>query len=188
MTRPQPPIIRKARPGDAAAALRFMDLLLREPGGCLPRRRDEFNVSVSREKKLFAEYARSRRSIFLVAVLQGQIVGLLNCDGGTVAATRHAASLGVSVSAAHRNRGIGGALLRAAVRWAKRTRFIRRIDLLVYADNRPAIHLYRKMGFRMEGTKVGAVLHNGRYADEHIMALRFVTAAPACRAPRRQAR
>jgi len=42
--------------------------------------------------------------------------------------------------------------------------------LSVYTDNAPAIHLYEKFGFIIEGTARQFALRNGVYVDAHMMA------------------
>jgi putative acetyltransferase len=45
-----------------------------------------------------------------------------------------------------------------------------RIELTVYTDNAPAIALYRKFGFVVEGCHRGYALRDGRYVDAFAMA------------------
>jgi L-phenylalanine/L-methionine N-acetyltransferase len=40
----------------------------------------------------------------------------------------------------------------------------------VYTDNGPAVHLYQKFGFLIEGTARQYALRNGMYVDAHYMA------------------
>ena len=50
-------------------------------------------------------------------------------------------------------RGIGAALLAALIEAADRWFNLRRLELTVYVDNEPAIALYTKFGFVIEGTR-----------------------------------
>jgi putative acetyltransferase len=45
-----------------------------------------------------------------------------------------------------------------------------RLELNVYVDNEPAIALYRKFGFEIEGTNRAFALRDGVYVDSHAMA------------------
>jgi len=45
-----------------------------------------------------------------------------------------------------------------------------RLDLRVYVDNEPAIALYNKFGFEIEGTHRLFAYRNGEYVDAHVMA------------------
>ena len=47
---------------------------------------------------------------------------------------------------------------------------LRRVDLRVYADNEPAIKLYEKFGFELEGTLRDHTFRGGQYIDAYAMA------------------
>jgi ribosomal protein S18 acetylase RimI-like enzyme len=53
-----------------------------------------------------------------------------------------------------RGRGVGSALIRAAISWA-RDRGLHKLCLEVFAHNTAAIALYRKYGFVEEGRRTG---------------------------------
>jgi RimJ/RimL family protein N-acetyltransferase len=105
----------------------------------------------------------------------------LALDGGTVVgwcdivpskreAFTHCGTLGMGLMAEHRGRGIGTRLLRAALDRA-RANGLERVELDVFGSNEPAIRLYRKMGFTVEGTRVRAARLRGEYFDVVGMAL-----------------
>ena len=62
-------------------------------------------------------------------------------------------------------------MLRQAIDWARQTGIVQRIELEVYAVNKPAIHLYEKFGFEIEGCKRRYIYHRSAYFDLVIMAL-----------------
>ncbi|MBN6335401.1 GNAT family N-acetyltransferase, partial [Escherichia coli] len=47
---------------------------------------------------------------------------------------------------------------------------VERIELTVFADNAPAIAVYKKYGFEIEGTGRRCALRNGEYVDAYYMA------------------
>ena len=47
---------------------------------------------------------------------------------------------------------------------------LRRLELEVYTDNLPAINLYRKFGFVIEGTMRQYAFRDGGWVDAHVMA------------------
>lgn len=87
----------------------------------------------------------------------------------------------VATHPAHRNRGIGNALMMAAVRHA-RSRGARHVALQVMEGNAPALHLYEKNGFRARG----AVTSYKRASVRHQAVWQYVSAeaAPAIRPAR----
>jgi RimJ/RimL family protein N-acetyltransferase len=164
-------IIREAQPSDAAPLLAYIQRLLAEPNINLPLTPDEFNFTVEEEQQLLADSAAAENSLYLIAEVDGQIVGEINCKGGQRQATRHSALLGLSVGQGWRNQGIGSALMARAVDWARATGIVTRLELQVYARNSGAIWLYEKFGFQVEGRRRQAIYQNGEYLDELVMAL-----------------
>ena len=84
-----------------------------------------------------------------VAVAADQIVGLLHID----ATGFGFGELGMLVARDWRGRGVGSALVAAAVDWA-RDRGLHKLSLSVFTHNEAAIALYRKFGFVEEGRRV----------------------------------
>lgn len=76
----------------------------------------------------------------------------------------HLGALGMGLDSGFRGRGLGEALLGAALEHAGRIG-LERVELQVYATNEPAIALYRKFGFETEGVKRRARKLDGRYDD-----------------------
>ena len=107
--------------------------------------------------------------IAIVAILDGRLVGLagLHPDKGR---RSHVASIGLSVHDDFHARGIGSALVAALVDTADNWLNLRRLDLVVYVDNAPAIGLYEKFGFVIEGRRRGDVFRDGAFVDSFIMA------------------
>ncbi|MBL9139740.1 MAG: GNAT family N-acetyltransferase [Verrucomicrobiales bacterium] len=91
---------------------------------------------------------------------------------------RHAASLGMAVRDDWQRRGIGRQLVQAAVDLADDWLGISRLELDVYVDNEPAILLYQRFGFQVEGTKRRAALREGRWVDVLVMARLRETQVP----------
>jgi RimJ/RimL family protein N-acetyltransferase len=83
---------------------------------------------------------------------------------------RHRGQLGMGVLPQARGRGLGGRLAAAAIEqaWSER---LERVELDVFASNAPAIKLYRKLGFNVEGVKRRARKLDGSYDDIVLMAL-----------------
>lgn len=164
-------IIRPARPDDAEQLISHVHHMAVEASQWLPMQPGEFQVSVEEEREILAKAAASPNSLFRVAEVDWSIVGMLNYSGGKRQATRHGATFSISVRSAWQCRGIGTALLTAAIRHAKESGCVRRLDLQVYADNERAIRLYTRLGFAAEGVLRKAVLRNGEFIDELMMAL-----------------
>lgn len=106
----------------------------------------------------------------LVALVDGKVVGFLGLHASTNARRRHVASLGMAVHDDWHSQGVGTALMNAALDLADNWLNLTRLELIVFVDNEPAIALYKKCGFEIEGTHKAYAFRNGEYADTHAMA------------------
>ncbi len=165
--------IRQAKPDDAEQLLQHIQLLLHEPSIQIPLQPDEFTLSVEQERQILADALNSTSAVYFVAEAGGRLIGEINCRRGTRRAFAHIATLGMSVCAEWRNRGVGSRLMTEALAWAKSTGAVGRVELFVYADNHAAIHLYEKFGFEIEGRRRQAVRRNEMSLDDLIMARLF---------------
>jgi RimJ/RimL family protein N-acetyltransferase len=98
-----------------------------------------------RRQRYAGDIQRDDTGVF-VADAGGQLVGHL----GLVLARYGVADLGMLVADGWRGRGVGRALLRAGVAWARQAG-AHKISLQVWPHNRAAIALYERFGFQREG-------------------------------------
>ena len=80
---------------------------------------------------------------------------------------------GLAVDPAAQRRGVGRALLGAAIEEDRR-RGARRLTLHVLATNTGARALYAACGFEVEGVRRGKFLLEGEYVDDVLMAVPLV--------------
>jgi L-phenylalanine/L-methionine N-acetyltransferase len=105
----------------------------------------------------------------IVAVLDGHIVGhvgLVQSKGRR----SHVGDIFMSVHDDLCGRGIGTALLTALIDTADNWLNLKRLELTVYVDNEPAIRLYKKFGFEVEGTRRADAFRDGKFVDCLMMA------------------
>jgi putative acetyltransferase len=105
----------------------------------------------------------------LVAEEEGAVVGIAGLHVSPRARERHTAGFGIYVHAAHQRKGIGKSLMSAILDIADNWLKLKRVELSVFTDNEPAIALYKKMGFVVEGTKKYSAVRNGVHIDEYLM-------------------
>jgi RimJ/RimL family protein N-acetyltransferase len=129
--------------------------------------------SIEAETKWFEGLAGGFGAGDIVAVVAeegGHAVGL--CTVGHEGASReseagHVGMLGILIRRGFRGRGLGTALLEAALdRCRGRFEVVR---LAVFADNEGAQRLYEKMGFQVIGTVPKAIKRGDRFIDERLM-------------------
>jgi len=165
-------LIRQALPEDAAAIIAYVKQIADETH-FLTFGSDEFLITVEQEAALLKNYAETENRIFLVALLDDQIVGILNIFASHKKRLQHIGELGMSVAKQHWNKGIASCLLEEAFAWAKNNQVIRKIELGVQADNLAAIHVYAKLGFKQEGRQSRGSLINGKFFDVVLMGKEF---------------
>ena len=160
-------MIRRAEPGDAAALVALGSAVGREPEGWLIT--SEGWRGVNDERRYLRALKRFPNAAVFVAELDGRIVGRLSIARDQHPASHHVADLGLMVAAGARRRGIGSALLAAAVEWA-RASGIRKLELHVFPWNEPAIRLYERFGFEREGYRNAHYRRGREYVDAILMA------------------
>jgi len=141
-----PLTIRTARVDDAAILCAAEQETARVPGRLvsLPR---ELDVAAFARK--IAEL--SAAGSYLVAERGGTIVGhALLEPAGPQAALAHVRTTTIVVHPPYTGQGIGTALMRALLDWARANSQVERVELRVRATNTIAIHLYKKCGFAEE--------------------------------------
>ena len=85
----------------------------------------------------------------LVAVVGGEVVGMLHVESSRFGS----GELGMAVSREWRGRGVGSALVEAAIEWA-RGEGLHKLCLEVFPQNKVGLALYSKFGFVEEGRRV----------------------------------
>lgn len=125
--------------------------------------------SAGEERRYLRAIRRYPHAAVLVAEADGVVVARLSVARDQHPASSHVADLGLMVAKDWRRRGVGRAMLAAAVEWA-RAAGVRKIELHVFPWNEPAIQLYENFGFEREGYRTGHYNRGGEYADAILMA------------------
>src|SRR5262245_27067580 len=107
----------------------------------------------------------------LVACAENEVVGALDVyTFPTRPRRRHVGQIGMAVRDDWQGHGVGRALMQAAIDLADKWLNLQRLELEVYTDNEPAVRLYKKCGFVIEGTLVEYAYRDGEYVDVYAMA------------------
>jgi len=105
--------------------------------------------SLARTRRFVLDSLRSG-AIHVVALAGRDVVGWCDLRPKSAVTQRHSAVLGMGVVAEYRGQGVGARMLAATLELGE-ARGVRRAELVVRADNAPAIALYRRFGFEVEG-------------------------------------
>ncbi|SIR33822.1 putative acetyltransferase [Aeromonas hydrophila] len=153
--------IRHAKPADAAA-LRDLYAMPNAQAGTLQLPYPTLGVW---QKRL-----ESGSVVALVAEVDGLLVGQLSLHMEPNPRRKHVACIGMGVRDDWAGKGVGSALLGAALEMADNWLNLQRVELTVYTDNQGALALYRKFGFVEEGLARGYAFRQGEYVDALYMA------------------
>ncbi len=109
------------------------------------------------------------KNLLLVAEMNEKIVGYSRCEGSPLKRLAHRVEFGVGVLQEYWGYGIGKHLLHTSLEWATSSG-VKKMTLQVLETNRPAIYLYEKSGFEIEGIlKKDKLLSDGNYYNTIVM-------------------
>ena len=77
----------------------------------------------------------------------------------------------IALKPASRGQQLARPLMELVIQRAFSHKWVHRVDLLVYAHNRPAIQTYQSAGFTLEGTRRESTPYGDEIWDTHIMSL-----------------
>jgi len=163
--------IREAVPGDAKKLNAYIRRTY-ESAEHLITRPEEFRVGPWKQRFWIARKSAAPDQICLLAVENGEIVGMLDNWLDRRLRVRHITTFAMSVASTHQQKGIGTVLLRTFIDWCQTHKTIQKIELHVHSDNARAYKLYEKLGFEREGQRQGSIRYDdGRIVDDILMAL-----------------
>lgn len=143
-------IYREAEPSDAQALLDYLKIVGSESNN-LTFGAAGIPLSAEQEAAILARCQSNPHSRILLALDGNEIVGNSTIDGTGNPRFSHRCNFAITVRKSHWGKGIGSALTRQQITFAK-TAGAKVISLEVRSDNLRAISLYRKFGFEKFGT------------------------------------
>ncbi len=161
-------ILRQIKEEDAERFLELRDRLdeetkfmMLEPG--------ERTVTIKEQQGQINEILSKENQKIFVVEDKNQLVGFLQAFGGRYKKNKHSVYIVMGILKVYSRKGIGTKLFGKLEKWAKQNK-IHRLELFVMIHNKAAIALYKKMGFKTEGTKKHSLLVDGLWIDEYCMA------------------
>lgn len=163
-------IIREAIAVDASALIDYVHKISGE-SNFLTFEVGDFSKTIKEEVEIIETHSNAENKIFLVAEIDGKIAGLLNVDASDIPRKKHIGDFGITVRKNHWGKGIGSNLIESMLEWAKANSIIRKINLNVQINNEVAIALYKKFGFKIEGTIKRNSFIDGKFYDSYAMGI-----------------
>ncbi|WP_274363676.1 GNAT family N-acetyltransferase [Paenibacillus thermotolerans] len=135
----------------------------------LDREKGEAFIDTLGFEQIIKSDTENKKNLFLVAEVQGRIVGFSRCEGNHLNRLSHKVEFGVCVLKDYWGCSIGKNLLKESILWAD-SNDIKKMTLNVLETNEKAIKLYEKLGFEIEGIlKKDKFLSDGKYYNTIIM-------------------
>lgn len=132
---------------------------------------DRYRFDRREEHAWLHDRAGGRGLVVAAFTARGRCVGFVAVERGRRTKNRHTAYLDPLVVARdHRGRGLGRALMEEAIAWARHAR-VEKLWLGVFGSNRPALSLYRTLGFVADGAQRRQFKIRRHYVDGLHMAL-----------------
>ncbi|MCK4429512.1 MAG: GNAT family N-acetyltransferase [Candidatus Aenigmarchaeota archaeon] len=110
----------------------------------------------------------NKESVALVVEVNGKVKGDADIDKKKHA-QNHICDLGISLGKEIRGKGIGKRLMELLIREAKKNLKTEIIEIEVFAENKVALNLYKKFGFKKIGIIKKGFKKKGKYYDKILM-------------------
>lgn len=137
----------------------------------IPKLEQEIKLTIEQEKEWIYYFLTNENSLLLIAEFNNEIVGNIDLTGNRRKIMEHTAVIGMGMLKEWRNTGLGTALLKLAIEWAKENSILELLWLQVYTDNELGLGLYRKIGFVENGIMKNFFKQDGKYFDNLTMTM-----------------
>lgn len=158
----------EGRPEDAKAVVEFTSRVGRETDN-LTFGAEGLEVTPEQEAMFLQEMRDNSRAVFLCAWKDGELIGT-GFLGGMNKRMNHRATLALSILKSEWYKGVGSKMMEKLIQFAKDIG-IEIVSLEVRSDNKRAIHLYEKYGFKQIGTFPAFFKIGEEYVDFELMHL-----------------
>lgn len=162
-------ILRTAEENDAEKLIEYLKITAEETP-FLIREPDEITLSVKQEQDFIKAKKESEKEVLLIAETGGRHIGncsLMNLGG--YRRYRHRCDIAIALYQEYCGAGIGKIMLETVLDIAEKVGY-EQAELEVIADNKSAIALYEKLGFKIYGTFPDNMKYgDGSYVDAYYM-------------------
>lgn len=158
-------IIREIKKEDSENFLKFLKTLDNESSFMLYEPLERKTTVLEMENNI--DSTISSGSIIYI-LEEEEICGYVLASRGRANKNKHSAYIVIGILEKTCNKGYGRKLLTKIEQWAK-INMVTRLELTVMENNKPALALYKKMGYEIEGRKVNSLKMKGEFVNEFYM-------------------
>lgn len=165
-------VLRNPTKEDAAMLIQYLRTTCGETP-FLSKAEEEVQITLEEEREFIRQMNISEHSVMILAFLNGEFVGNCSFSGNNIKRQKHRVSMGIALFQKYTGMGIGKIMIEKLMRTAKEKGF-EQMELEVSAENKRAIHLYKKLGFQIYGTFPDSTKYkDGTYSDTFWMMKRL---------------
>ncbi len=164
-------LVRELDKNDAKDVLKY----LKKVGGetdFLTFGKDGLPYTVDQEKVVLKNIQNAERDFMMGGLIGGNLVSIGNISSFSKERLKYKGELGISVLKKYWGVGVGSIMMEYLINLCK-TKNFRKINLIVYENNKRAINLYKKFGFEIEGLLSRDVYINSIFYSSYQMGLKL---------------
>jgi len=163
-------ILRKPIIEDAEKMVEYLNIVGAESDNLLFGK-DEFRLTAEQEMEHIKNISKDVNIIMILGIINNNIVSIAQISSPSKRRIAHNSEVAISVRKDYWRSGIGSNVMAQLIRLAKERGTIKNISLGVKANNKGAIIMYEKFGFRRVGVHRDYFNVDGVYYDEILMDL-----------------
>ena len=150
-------IIRPAVLADIKSIFDFIKIIAVKETNNVISLPEEFSLTMLDQEKWVKYYTENEYSLLLVAEADDKIVAVLDFKNNSKIRLSHSGEFGISILPEFQDKKIGSKMIEYLITWARSKPKLKKINLSVFESNKRAIHVYKKLGFVIEGQQKNAV-------------------------------
>ena len=158
----------QAEKKDAEALLKYRDVIGAESDN-LTFGREGSGMTLEAQEAFIQKTRKDEGSVIYVGKINDEIVALGSITTYNKPRIRHRGELGLTVRKPYWNQGIATKMMQALMDFAKVSTSCEIVELEVRSDNKTAVHLYEKFGFRTIGVYEKFFKIGEQYATANLM-------------------
>lgn len=123
------------------------------------------NKTQEERLSFITSHGEKTSDVLLVGEVDGKLISILNFRSFVSPKIKHRGEFGCSVLKEYWNLGVNTAMIQRMLKFARTQEQLKQIELHVMSENNPAVHCYRKCGFKEIGRTPNAYLVDEKYVD-----------------------
>ncbi|MCF7820695.1 MAG: GNAT family N-acetyltransferase [Candidatus Pacebacteria bacterium] len=127
-------------------------------------------TTLKKQEKWFKDYQKDKNKKFFTILFNNKPIGLVGLSN--ISKQNKNADLFIMIGEdSYRGRGIGKEAMKFIIGYAFNNLKLHKINLGVIEDNKVAVNLYKKLGFKIEGKMIDEIYSKGKFYNFLSMAL-----------------